>query len=234
LWRHPKDTGAKTSVASIVNKHPDTKFRRIFLAFPIPDPLRNYVEAVQSLLRAAGVRGRWTRPGNLHVTAVFLGEHPDNVLPVLSKHLAVVMSRQPALELTCDRINSFTWPPKLLHLTLRDTVEGRFLQCAQTLMNAVEAVGIRLGPEVRRRHPIPHVTLVRFHISRDLGRLRSLATFRNGQIVWRDESLAIPDPGDIRIPCREINLYESRLGPAGAVYRVLDSFKLAAPPPSGA
>ncbi len=218
-------------MASTANNQAAAKTRRLFLAFPVSESLQAYAETVQARLRSAGIRGRWTRPANLHVTVVFLGEHPESLLPRLNERLAAETARIPGLELAFDGIGCFNWPPKLLHLALEDTVEGEFARCAQTLMNAVETAGIRLGPEVRRRHPIPHITLIRFHLARDQRRLRELAVFRGGRLVWRDNTVTIPAPETPALPCREINLYESRLGPAGAVYRVLDTFPLTGPDP---
>ena len=58
---------------------------RLFLAIPLSDALKDSVLGLQSAFRAAGVRGRYTRPENLHLTLAFIGEFgdPDLVLEAM-------------------------------------------------------------------------------------------------------------------------------------------------------
>ena len=60
---------------------------RLFIAIQLSDPMRAALTDTQKLMQRQGVRGNYSRPENLHLTAAFIGEYsdPDLVLDVLEQ-----------------------------------------------------------------------------------------------------------------------------------------------------
>ncbi len=50
---------------------------RLFLAVNLSAPMRDALIAAQNELYRRGVRGRWSKEENLHLTLAFIGEWPD-------------------------------------------------------------------------------------------------------------------------------------------------------------
>jgi 2'-5' RNA ligase len=56
---------------------------RAFIAVKLPDHVIRKLAALQMDLKNYGLKIKWTRPENIHLTLKFLGDiHPDNVEPV--------------------------------------------------------------------------------------------------------------------------------------------------------
>ena len=60
---------------------------RLFIAIEFDRNIINSLKQVQGSLKACGLRGRYTREENLHLTLVFIGEYddPDKVLSVMKE-----------------------------------------------------------------------------------------------------------------------------------------------------
>jgi 2'-5' RNA ligase len=56
---------------------------RTFIAVKLPEHVIRFLAALQRDLKNYGLRIKWTRPENIHLTLKFLGDiHPDDVIPV--------------------------------------------------------------------------------------------------------------------------------------------------------
>jgi 2'-5' RNA ligase len=60
---------------------------RAFVALAVSDGVRRALEAFESQARRIRVRVGWVKPGNLHVTLVFLGYVPASAVPALASRL---------------------------------------------------------------------------------------------------------------------------------------------------
>ena len=60
---------------------------RLFIAIEFDNKIINSLKQVQGSLKACGLRGRYTREENLHLTLAFIGEYddPDKVLSVMKE-----------------------------------------------------------------------------------------------------------------------------------------------------
>lgn len=56
---------------------------RLFVGLRPSESLRAALAVLQDRLRAAGITGRYLDPRNLHMTLAFIGEWPENIIPVL-------------------------------------------------------------------------------------------------------------------------------------------------------
>ena len=183
---------------------------RAFLALPLPDPLRQRLMLVQSLLYLPRQGMRPVPPENLHLTLAFLGEQPGPVLEDL--HHALESLRAPAFSLSLRGIEAFGGrAPRSVHAGVEPSEPLERLQ--RKVLRAVEIVGI--APE--RRRFTPHVTLARMDWRRlaedDRGRFLQ-------SVIAQDAFRAGP------APIEAFALYRSDLGREGPHYDELARYGL--------
>ena len=56
---------------------------RLFISLNCNEQTKNLLVSVQEMIRAQSVKGNFSRPENLHLTLVFIGETPAEQVPVL-------------------------------------------------------------------------------------------------------------------------------------------------------
>ena len=143
------------------------------------------------------LRGRLVPPGNLHVTLAFLGSRPRGELPgILHVLERAARDTKPA----SFEITGYRETRSVGMLTLRDGT-GAATPLAERLHEELAELGV-YSPEARRWQP--HVTVVRF---RERPQLR-------------------PSLPPLRWVSSDAAAFLSRLHPSGALYEVLNSFRL--------
>ncbi|MFL6200392.1 MAG: RNA 2',3'-cyclic phosphodiesterase [Thermoanaerobaculia bacterium] len=183
---------------------------RLFVALEVPEPVRREVARRMAGLRDRLPRARWVDPENIHLTLLFLGQTPDDKVPVLAAKLREAFARHAPM--TVRLSGGGTFPPKrparVAWIGMEAPQELAAVQ-ADAVAAAVEAVGF----EPEERPFKPHVTLARCEPN------------------WpRDaaEKLASAFPGEIGPPFTVDRgvLMESKLSPRGARYRVVEGFPM--------
>ena len=121
---------------------------RLFIALPAPDDVQRTLTLTQAALRRHGVRGRFTPPGNQHLTLVFLGSVPDPA-PVVA---AIKHVRLPRETLRFDRLTLFG-----------DVLAALFQpnEALDTYVKALRAALDAAGLPYDRQTFRPHITLCR-------------------------------------------------------------------------
>lgn len=127
---------------------------RLFIAIQLNHPMRTALTDAQQLMQRQGVRGNYSRPENLHLTAAFIGEYgdPDYVLDVLDQ-----IQFEP-FRIRLDGIGSF-----------RGLWWAGISECPE-LKNLVKRIRRALaeaGIPFDRKKFSPHITLVRKPVSPD-------------------------------------------------------------------
>lgn len=184
---------------------------RLFLAIELPDPVRRHLfDVATELKRTLGSSApvSWTKEPNLHVTLKFLGEVPDDRVPVICDALRVIKQSPPALRLRGEGIGAFPSRGSIRVLHARVWGDGdRLVTLHAQIESRVAALGF---PRENRRFQ-PHVTL---------GRPRE--PLRG---VWEalESAVAGRFPGP-EFFTTSFTLVQSRLNPAGAVYTAVASF----------
>ena len=174
--------------------------RRVFVALPAGPEL---IEAAGKFRRAhAGLKVRWVRPENLHLTLV----PPWQCLDVAAacQALRYEAARQSPFEVTFERVSFGPDPrrPRLIWATGK--APAGMPEFARSLLAATGA------PGEPRESFLLHLTIARFN-SDDL---KAMGAHKLREPVsW---------PGTLDTLC----LYESRLKPGGAEYRELCRFRL--------
>ncbi len=175
------------------------KTLRLFIALPLPAPLRDELAALSLAAPAEGLR--WTKPENLHVTLLFLGSVPESEVPVLITRLSEVNDIAPFL-LQCSSVKAISRRGSTSMLWAAFEPSPSFTRLAEKVAEAT-----RHPPD---KAPLPHSTLA-----------RAKREFR-GKI----EDRLFPGISHLLLEVTCFELWESLLKPQGADYHCLHRFRL--------
>lgn len=178
---------------------------RVFIGIALPPECRRAIAEAISPFRGKRTPVSWTPEENLHVTLKFLGETPTGRLDEIGPLLDGAAGGIPSFELTVEGAGGFPSlrAPRVLWVGIREPLElvGKL---HENIENALSAAGF--PREERRFHP--HVTV---------GRARDRLPAGWGEQYGN--ALSGKRFGDVGV--NSFQLYESRLSPGGAAYRVL-------------
>jgi 2'-5' RNA ligase len=180
--------------------------RRIFFAlWPDDAQRRELVRATQDIVKS--VNGQPVPVENYHLTLAFLGSVPDDAMASVRaaadnvSAACLLNSESGVLEVTLDQINFWHKPQILCATASRESPPA--IELAETLKRHLINAGF--APDLKTFRA--HVTL-----ARKVARVKVAAHVESVRIAFRDFSLV-----------------ESRSGPTGSVYSVIDSWPLCAP-----
>ena len=185
---------------------------RAFVAVEIPEDLLKTLAGVQAGLKSRGVRARWTRPENLHLTLKFLGVIAAGQLDVVTQALRSTAAAHGAFTLTAAGIGVFPGlrRPRVLWAGLSGATDA-LMQLQRELDDRLEAFGF--SRDARGFHG--HLTLGRF--TEEAGA---------GGIAAAISGYAAECFGGFDV--QELVLFQSDLKPKGPVYTVLARAQLRA------
>jgi 2'-5' RNA ligase len=154
---------------------------------------------------------RWVRPEGIHLTLKFLGETPREKVPAIGGALAAAVKGIGRHELSLGSMGTFgsKAAPRVLWVDLAGEIEtlGRL---QRQVDRALEGIGFRS----EKRAFAAHLTLarVREESAREVSEPLAAAI----------RSVSVPPAV---VPVREVSLMLSKLGPGGAMYTRLESWK---------
>ena len=187
---------------------------RAFIAFELPAHIVRIAAAVQKNLMDDGLKMRWVRPQNIHLTLKFFGELPTDDIGSVTRALTLATQDKTAMTLTVQGLGVFPNPrrPRVLWMGLGGEVEQLGI-----LQTAVEESLSAEGFKRERRPFRPHLTLARIPDRFNSRRLP-------------DAIEAAGDYGPQPLACSQLVLIQSRLDPRGAVYTPLARVALPSKP----
>lgn len=185
---------------------------RLFVACELPDDVRQALRGVQDGLRRLGAEPlRWVRPEGIHVTLKFLGEVEASRVGAITDALAPAIEPF-ELQLRPASVGGFGGARlRVVWVGLEGDVEPM-----AALAGRVEAALEPLGFPRERRPFAAHLTIARVPDRASPDDRRELAN-----LIERYGAPSMPS-----MTLTQVNLMQSRLGPAGAVYQRLASFPL--------
>ena len=172
---------------------------RCFIALPLPKDVINGLRDIQDGLQKSGMKLRWVKAENIHLTLAFLGEiTPEQAEEVGNGLIEVVKDFDP-FEVIVSKLGAFSSPQnaRVIWVGCREE-SGRLRSFQKAIVKLVKE--LKLPLESKKFHP--HLTLGR----------------ANPPI----KKLSVPDtiwnchPGIIT--ANEVILYESHLSSEGASY----------------
>ncbi len=182
---------------------------RLFVALEIPETVRENLAAIQQKLRVSGADLRLVRPENFHVTLKFIGEAASEKVSGIAEELRGVRT-DGAVSANFRGLGN-SWHAKrggVVWVTME--VSDGLKVLAREINRRVEAVGFA----AEQRDFLPHLTLARFK------RNSALPTVRETVQEYSGQEFGAMHPGDF-------HLIESKLGPGGSKYTILESFQFA-------
>ena len=127
---------------------------RIFIALQFEETFRQALLDVQRALKNCGIKGNYTKPENLHLTLVFIGEYgnPQNILDALH------YIKFAPFELSLNGIRRF------------ETILWAGLSASEQLSQNVKRIRRALAEQkipFDRKKFMPHITLIRqYHLTK--------------------------------------------------------------------
>jgi len=187
---------------------------RIFVGVGLPPGVRDAVDGSVDPLRRTRPPVSWVPVANLHITLKFLGETPQQRMPVLEETLDAVAAGCAPFSLRAAGGGVFPGvrSPRVLWVGFGEPLELAG-ELQQNMENALSGAGF--PREDRRFHP--HITV---------GRVRGALPAGWGERFVR--SLSGRDFGIV--PVESLRMFESRLAPGGAIYHVVREFPLTGSP----
>lgn len=182
---------------------------RAFVAFEIPDSVRQTVRREQRAIKAKMPEARWTRPEGQHLTLQFLGETTDDRLARLKAEITAKVAGLSAVTVSLSGAGFFPSARRPRVAWIGGEARG-----AAEVADAVRAASEAAGFDRDRRPWSLHLTQARLDRPWPRDAVESY-------LEW-GRSLEL-DP----FSCREVVLFSSELRPGGAVYTPLERFPLA-------
>ena len=188
-----------------------SKVIRSFLAFELPGEMKEIVKRVHAELTKSALDVKWMRPGNVHLTVVFLGNVSTQDLAPLGTEVSKVCSKYGRFEVELKGMGIFGGlrSPRVLWIGL-----GGDLERMGFFRDAISKRLRRFGIRQEKRPFRPHLTLGRF-------RKGAKGGLHLKDILDRYVGLTSP-----RQPLRELTLFRSDLRPEGAHYTKIESWPL--------
>ncbi|MHB8781976.1 MAG: RNA 2',3'-cyclic phosphodiesterase [Desulfobacteria bacterium] len=183
---------------------------RAFLGVGLPADVREAIASAIAPVRGLHAPVAWTEPRNLHITLNFLGDISPERVALVERSMRVVASGIEPFSLTPEGGGAFpgTRNPRILWVGFLEPLE-LVRQLQQNMENALSGAGF--PREDRPYHP--HITV---------GRTRGALPPAWGERFVR----ALSGKRFDAVPVSSFTLYESRLGPGGAVYTPVCDFRL--------
>jgi 2'-5' RNA ligase len=178
---------------------------RAFVALKLPADIIEHAAGLQAALKAKGLRLRWVKPQNIHLTLKFLGDIPAADAAMVGPAMQRASQGTPPLALFVQGMGVFPGikRPRVLWIGLGGEVEA-----LRQLNSRIEDELAGLGFARENRGFKAHLTLARFKegvASRDL--LQAFEALGN----------YTPEP----FAAKHLVLYKSDLRPQGALYTPL-------------
>lgn len=185
--------------------------KRIFIAINLPEEIRSKLVGYQE--KWPELPARWTKPENLHITLVFIGDIDEQGILAVQQAIQDVIVRHKSFSVNLTKIcyaPPKITPPRMIWAKGEKSAEFDSL-CDKLGKALVSLPKIRFRPE--NRESIPHITLARIK-----------------EWEWRriesEERPEIAEDIDLSFEVKSIELMESRLKRDGPEYTILESYKL--------
>jgi len=183
---------------------------RTFIAIELPEQVRTYLADCQQRLRRSGGDVRWVRPDIIHLTLVFLGEVPAEMLADLEKAARDALARFGPLTLRAAGAGRFPprGLPRVIWIGIEETT-GRLAELQKALAGATAA----FAEKVEDRPFQAHLTL---------GRVKSP---KGGRDLAAAVDAMTGQTGPTFI-AQAVTIFKSELSPQGPTYTALAGISL--------
>ena len=182
---------------------------RTFICIELPQTLQVLLAKFQDSLKRPGADVSWVKPSNIHFTLKFLGEVPEQKLPMICETVERAAHTVPALEIQVKGTGCFpsTRNPRVIWVGIQPVPSQ-----LQELYELIEVGLSEIGYARDDRPFSPHLTIGRVKSPRNLQALMRQIQ----ELEFRGEIVSV----------RTVTVMRSDLRPAGAVYSPIKVFPL--------
>ncbi|MFA5746837.1 MAG: RNA 2',3'-cyclic phosphodiesterase [Candidatus Paceibacterota bacterium] len=183
---------------------------RLFIAINLPERIKNRFESYENSW--TDLPAKWTKPYNLHITVLFLGNVAEENIPAVLEIAKGLAEKYPPMQIKLNKI-SYGPPKKVPPRMVWITVEKNEL-LAQ-LKNDLEKVLTEQNVhfQIEDRGFNPHITFARLNNF-------ELRQMNPEEVPQIDEDI------NFDFEAKKIDVMESELKKSGSRYEVLGSFDL--------
>ncbi len=184
---------------------------RSFLAFEIPDEIKETVLSIYKGLKESELDIRWVREENIHLTVVFMGNVQEKDIDAIEKEVKKVCSKYAPFRIKVKGAGVFSnlRNARVLWIGVKGDIE-RMSYFRNSLQKKLKPFGIK----EESRSFSPHLTVGRFRKGfNDPKRLKELIE-------------KFKDIESSEVILKELSLFKSDLRPDGAVYTKLNSWPI--------
>ncbi len=192
----------------------ERKSLRAFIATPLPRPIISALGSLQDDLKAHGLRVRWVRPENIHLTLKFLDDiNPEDVAGIITAVESAARGQKPLI-LSARAVGVF---PGLNRARIIWTGLTGQVNALTKLHRSLDTGLVKLGFPGEKRPFKGHLTLGRIKGNTDLKKLdRAITACRD----FKSEPFTVD----------QLILFKSDLQASGAVYTKLAGIRLKTKP----
>jgi 2'-5' RNA ligase len=134
---------------------------RLFISVNCDDKVKNQLLSVQDKIRAQSVKGNFSLPENLHLTLIFIGETPEDKIPLIATMIEKALKPPVAsFTLTFSKTGCFTHSKKELWWIGTDQNDTR-LGILKSIRGRIADGLLSEGVNFDNRPFNPHITLGR-------------------------------------------------------------------------
>ncbi|MFC1883350.1 RNA 2',3'-cyclic phosphodiesterase [Thermodesulfobacteriota bacterium] len=184
---------------------------RSFLAFELPPEIRKTLSDVSGKLKRTLPDVRWVKPENIHLTLVFMGNFPVDMIDPAGQAFEEISKRYAPFRIQLRGIGTFggTRNPRVLWAGINGNVErmGAF-------RDELQQKSGEFGVIIENRRFKPHLTLARFKKKKNQGSNLEPILFEHNKTESPFTEL------------KELIFFKSELKEGGAIYTKLKSFHL--------
>ena len=175
---------------------------RAFIAIKLPDEIVAAIRKVQDQIKSSGVKIRWVRPENIHLTLKFLGDINERDIDQIHTAMIDAVKGYSPISLSGKGVGVFPnlRRPKVMWVGLGGE-SGRLIQLQETLDSQLKKIGF----SKEKRAFKGHLTM---------GRVKGRIDTKKLTATLQEMSEFESEP----FSAGEIVLFQSDLRPSGAVY----------------
>jgi 2'-5' RNA ligase len=187
---------------------------RSFIAIPLPEEIKDFLNRVQEILKTTQADVKWVKPANIHLTLKFLGEINNQQAEEIKKIIRQVCKDKASFQAILLSLGAFPRidQPRVIWAGIAEGNE-KIKQIVQELNQEIDQL---LGLPGEKKPFTSHITLGRTRSGLKREKLAAkLKEFQN-QI----------DEGPKKFKIDRIVLFKSTLTPQGPIYEELYSANL--------
>ncbi len=175
---------------------------RLFIAFSLPNEIRNELGSIIEALRSENDGIKWVRPENIHLTLRFIGDTKQELIKDISNCIDASIQNEQNFDMSLDRLGAF---PNLNRPRTIWAAPSGDIDRMRRIVERLEKNLQSLGIEEERKNFKPHLTLGRVRNPASNQRLtNNIETFKHRPLPFTLDNVI---------------LYQSTLTPKGPIYK---------------